>query len=545
MPTWRENLGITRSGNTFELAGRSFPRITWYKNPALRRTYFVLFFVVLTSATNGYDGSMMNGLQTVTYWETYFNYPTGSLLGLLNAIYSVGSIAALPVVPYIPDWFGRRVGIFIGCIVMVLGVVLQTISVNFRMFIAARFFIGFGVAIAHGSSPLLIAEICHPQHRAIFTTVYNTLWYFGSIVAAWLTYGTNHINNNWAWRAPTLVQVFPSALQICFVFFVPESPRWLLAKGRDEQALKVLANTHANGDPNDELVQLELTEIRDTIRLEQEFEGNGWKELIRTKGNRHRMIIMVTAGFFSQWSGNGLVSYYINKILNQLGYTNVLTQDVINGVLQIWNLFIAVTMCFFVDKIGRRKLFLFSTAGMLCAFIVWTVCASQYVEHGSQAAAQAVLGMIFIYYFFYNCAWSGMLIGYTAEILPYKIRAKGLTIMFLAIDLARKLSITTSHAKRPSLTLVYSLLQPVHQPNCYPGAQLEVLYLLRCLARSRACCRLLLLHRNPQHSSRGNRQALRRRRCSHRWWCCHREGSSIGCRGWYAPDYRPDKGHDG
>jgi MFS family permease len=82
----------------------------------------------------------------------------------------------------------------IGCVTMILGVVLQTISINLNMFIAARFFIGFGVAIAHGASPLLVTELVHPQHRATFTTIYNTTWYMGSFIAAWLTFGTNHIS---------------------------------------------------------------------------------------------------------------------------------------------------------------------------------------------------------------------------------------------------------------------------------------------------------------------------------------------------------------
>lgn len=72
---------------------------------------------------------------------------------------------------------------------MIIGVILQSIGVNIEMFIAARFLIGFGVAIAHGAAPLLITELAHPQHRAILTTIYNSTWYLGSIVAAWLTYG--------------------------------------------------------------------------------------------------------------------------------------------------------------------------------------------------------------------------------------------------------------------------------------------------------------------------------------------------------------------
>jgi MFS family permease len=161
---------------------------------------------------------MMNGLQTLTPWQDHFDHPTGSKIGILNAIMSVGSICAIPFVPYTADILGRRAGILTGCIIMLIGVVLQSISANFGMFLGARFLIGFGVAIAHGASPLLITELVHPQHRAIFTTIYNTTWYAGSIVAAWLTYGTDRIENNWSWRIPTIVQAAPSLIQIGFIW---------------------------------------------------------------------------------------------------------------------------------------------------------------------------------------------------------------------------------------------------------------------------------------------------------------------------------------
>ncbi|KAG4418078.1 hypothetical protein IFR04_008815 [Cadophora malorum] len=426
----------TASKATFEVGGKEFPRITWYKEPGIRGLYVLLMLAVLTSATNGYDGSMMNGLQALTEWQKSFNDPGPSTRGLLNAIMSVGSIVALPITPYIADIAGRRAGVMTGCIIMIIGVVLQSIGVNISMFIAARFLIGFGVAIAHGAAPLLIAELVHPQHRAIFTTIYNSTWYLGSIVAAWLTYGTNKIPSAWSWRVPSMVQAAPSIIQLIAIWLVPESPRYLIARGHNEKALNVLAKAHAHGNVDDELVQIEYHEIRETLTLEKEFEGNGWLQLFKTKGNRHRLVILISLGFFSQWSGNGLVSYYINDVLEGIGIESSKTKLEINGILQIVNFAVALGMCFMIDKFGRRPLFLLATGGMLGSFCVWTICAARYAQTQIDAAAHAEIAFIFIYYVFYNCAWSGLLVGYAVEILPYKLRAKGLTLMFLAVDLS-------------------------------------------------------------------------------------------------------------
>ena len=78
--------------------------------------------------------------------------------------------------------------------------------------------------------------------------------------------------------------------------------------------MAILAKVHANGNEHDDMVQTEFIEIRDTLRLEKETEANGWLQLVKTKGNRRRLIILLSAGLFSQWSGNGLVSYYITKV---------------------------------------------------------------------------------------------------------------------------------------------------------------------------------------------------------------------------------------
>jgi len=183
----------------------------------------------------------LNGLQILPVWQTYFNHPAGPLLGLFGSIYSIGSLAGLPFAPFIADRYGRKTSIWAGCAILFVGVAVQSAAQDFKMFVASRFFVGFGCTLAQLSSPLLLTEIAHPQHRGAVTAVYNCLWNLGAIVATWLTYGTFNIQNNWAWRIPSILQALPSLGQFCLLFWVPESPRWLIKEDRGPEALKILA----------------------------------------------------------------------------------------------------------------------------------------------------------------------------------------------------------------------------------------------------------------------------------------------------------------
>ncbi|KLU87965.1 hypothetical protein MAPG_06955 [Magnaporthiopsis poae ATCC 64411] len=305
-------------------------------------------------------------------------------------------------------------------------------AVNEGMFIGGRFLVGLGSNLSQGSAPLLIVELAHPQHRGKLTTMYNCLWYVGSIIAAWTVFGTIRYTTDAAWRIPVAMQAAMPAVQMLGIWLLPESPRWLCSKDRLDEALAVLVRYHANGNADDAFVQAEFHEIQETIRREKEdTSSSGWATLVQTPGNRRRLLLIALVTFFSQCSGNGLVSYYLHSILNSVGIRDSYEQSLINGGLQIWSFLVAIGFSvFLVDLLGRKTLFLIAGVGMLVTFSIWTACSAYYERTQSKEAGSAVIAMIFLFYGVAGFAWPGLTVTYAAEILPFHIRAKGMSIGF-------------------------------------------------------------------------------------------------------------------
>ncbi|KAH0282045.1 general substrate transporter, partial [Aureobasidium sp. EXF-3399] len=259
--------------------------------------------------------------------------------------------------------------------------------------------------------------------------LYNCGWYVGGLIAAFLTYGTRNMGNSWSWRTSSLLQVLVPFLALPAPIVAPQSPRWLVSMDRTEEARQVLTKWYAGDDQQSQLVNYEMIQIITAIQQEKNATSSAsYAEMFKTPGNRHRLFIWVTLGFFGQWVGNGVVSYYLALVLETVGITNVTDMTLMSGFLQLWNLIWCVVAAFSVDQLGRRPLFLTSAVIMGVSYVLVTGLSGSFASNHTPTVGIAVIPFLFIFFAGYDIALTPLVISYPCEIWPYRLRSRGLTV---------------------------------------------------------------------------------------------------------------------
>ncbi|KAJ5193386.1 general substrate transporter [Penicillium cf. viridicatum] len=328
---------------------------------------------------------MMDGLQAVESWRNYFGQPKGATLGLFNAAYPTGGLVAIPFISFVCDGFGRRAGLALGAIICCIGAALQSGAQNLEMFVIARGILGCGTVFLRASGSPLITEIAHPAHRPTATAMFNTTYSLGAIFAAWTTFGTFRIDGSAAWRIPSALQGLPSLVQLLGLYFVPESPRWLVSKYRSNEALEILAKYHAEGNQADPLVHFEFNDIQEALEYER-----------------------------------------------SVGLTSSLEQTLINATQQMLSWFSSLYFATLPNKIGRRFIFLGSGMCIFFCLVGITTGSAMFAQDASNKAAGGVV-VAFLYLFSpcYNFGLNGNLGLYIAETLPFHLRMRGQALYHL------------------------------------------------------------------------------------------------------------------
>ena len=409
----------------------------WLRDPGMRKLNILLLACYLGAMANGYVSSLISSLIANPRWfEDLKGLSSVKLLGLVVAAQPLGCIAAFFPAPWLSDKFGRRAGVMFGNIGMTSAFIGQIFCKTPGQFLAMRLIAGFASIFNTISSSALLLELAHPRQRAVAGALFNTFFFVGSMTAAWTSYGALSFSNSWSWRLPVAIQMFWTVVQLPLIFICPESPRWLVTNGKEEQAKTVLATFHANGRVDDQLVSHELSNICASAELENQRRDVGWLALCTTAGNRKRLMLSVAIGVATQWVGNGIISFYLAPVLRTVGITSALKQQGINGGLQIYNWFLACGAALLAERAGRRRLFLTSAGTMLVFMSLVTICSAFYSTTQSTVAGYAVIVFLFLFLGGYVIGLTPIPILYVNEIWPSHIRAKGTSVFWVSQAIA-------------------------------------------------------------------------------------------------------------
>lgn len=335
------------------------------QNINMKFVYFISAIAALGGLMFGYDTAVIAG--AIGFIETKFQLsPAMTGWAASSAIW--GCVIGVLGAGYMSDRFGRKKVLILTAILFAISAISSAIPENLTQFVIARIIGGIGIGAASILSPLYISEIAPASKRGMLVTLYQlaivlgiNLIYFVNLLIAGS--GTEQWNIDSGWRYMLGSGIIPSALFLVALFLVPESPRWLASKKREDEAMNIL--TRVNGAL---LAATVMKEIKSTLHEEQ----GTLKELF-APGLRKAVMIGGFLALFSQITGINAIIYYAPEIFKSVGFgtESALLQTVIIGVVNTLFTFVAIWL---IDDAGRRKLLLWGVSGMvICLMGVGTV----------------------------------------------------------------------------------------------------------------------------------------------------------------------------
>ncbi|KAI8675958.1 MFS domain-containing protein [Fusarium keratoplasticum] len=374
-----------------------------------------------------YDAGMINNLNAVQPYFEHFNLDS-DLIGLNVAIISAGCIFGSPVVGPIVDRWGRKTGLGMGSVCIILGVVLQASAGKVAQLIAGRFIIGFATIINGSIAPMWVMELASPKYRSMLSSSVLVSVPFTSFLVTCIILGIYDKQSDWAWRGIMLGEAVPSILSLCLLPFVEESPRWLFYKGRGEEATNILARLHADGDIEHPMVVAESQEILGALEHEKENNG-GWKDLVSPAPNLKRFSIAVLMNIFYQILGGNMILYFSSFLIAKLGIESRRTVILINIGLLLWKAFCSVGGVFLIDRIGARKPLIAGTSATVALFGMLSGLSYLSDERPNETG-YAIGAVVVVGLFLLAVSTSWMILAYTypPEVLRYSQRAKGVVV---------------------------------------------------------------------------------------------------------------------
>jgi len=382
---------------------------------------FVLFATGVTAIGGflfDYDTAVINGANS--YLKAFMNLnPTQE--GLAGASAILGCIPGAMFAGILSDRFGRRGLLFLCALLYAVSGILSAIPRTFDQFLAARLISGLGIGASSMICPVYIAEIAPEKWRGRL----GTLFQLGIVTGIFLTLFVNKViqgmgddawNAAYGWRWMLGMEVVPAVAFIALLFAVPESPRWLAQKGREEEAHEILTKVDGAEHAAKEMAAIREASSHEQGRFAELFSGPFRKPLI----------IAVLLMACSQFCGINAIMYYSSKIFEVAGggKNAAFTSSVWVGLINFAFTFVAIG---FVDRAGRRPLLMIGTAVQVVA-----LAAVGWMFHAQvQGAVLLICVVLFIAAFAMALGPVGWL--FCSEIFPNKVRGRAMSLAALTV----------------------------------------------------------------------------------------------------------------
>lgn len=387
---------------------------------------WLLFYITFASgfgfALFGYDQGVFGALLGNESFIKTFNNPDPTLQGQITAIYDLGCFVGALLTMWKGSHFGSRKVIFWGCFILVVGAVLQVASYHTAQMIVGRFVAGVGNGMVTASIPVWQSETAPTFLRGRLMVIQLALCQFGNTISQWTNYGMTYIAwNSVAWRFPLALQCFFALVTIAFVPFLPDSPRWLTMKDRNEEAIEVIQRL-GGASQTEEQTRAIHAEIQENVRHEMSMGKISVRSLFK-KDDLHtlrRVILGAGTQLMQQWSGINALFYYLPVVFASLGVSRNLSLILSssNGINMVIS---TIVGSLFIENVGRKKLMVWGAVAQSLCFCLISIGLG---IGGSKWEAVAV-AFVFGYSTVFALSWIAVPWMYPAEINTQRMRIAG------------------------------------------------------------------------------------------------------------------------
>ena len=374
----------------------------------------------------GYDNGVFSGIIVNPWFLKTFNHPNSTLLGTISALYNVGGFLGSTAAFFFGSQLGRKRTILTGIGVCLIGAIVQSATMNMGELIAGRIICGIGVGLMTSTVGIWQAETVPAKSRGRWLTLQLLGGAgLGLFFAQWINYGFHNTTGRVGFAFPIAFQVVFLAISGTLIPFLPESPRWLVKRGRIDEALEILIRLQGPDKAPER-----LAEIMEADTLERQRSTNEFRSLIigGPAQNFRRLCLACGIMIMHQLNGINSVTYFFPSLTQRFIGANHTQSLWISGLTSIDSMLWALIPVLTIDYFGRRPFFVFGAAYQTVSFIVIAVLLALAPIHGSKVYGIAALVVMFLYYGVNAATWLGPSWAYPAEILGLQIREKGLAL---------------------------------------------------------------------------------------------------------------------